>query len=146
MNHFTQKPYLFFLISVPILLFIGILNGDALLDINVHDTYFIISYFHLTILISFLFGIIGIAYWIMKKINIELSRWLNRVHLGLTFGGILAIWVLSHFYRTELMEYQFNNNLTSTIIAIILVIVLGQIIFLLNTIRGIIKKYIISHN
>nr|WP_246073353.1 cbb3-type cytochrome c oxidase subunit I [Formosa sediminum] len=52
---------------------IGILSGDAVLDINVHDTYYVISHFHIATLISILFGIIEIGYWIMNKANRKLS-------------------------------------------------------------------------
>lgn len=124
---------------------VGVLNGDTVLDINVHDTYFVIVYLHFAILISILFGIIGVGYWVMQKTNRKLSKWLNLTHIGLTFGTPLAVWILSNFYRTETMEYEFNNNLTLIITLIILIMVFGQLIFPINIIRGLmIKKNITS--
>ncbi len=111
-----------------------------MLDINVHDTYYVIAYLHLTILISTLFGIIGIGYWIMQKADRKLSKWLNWTHISLTFGGTLIVWILTKFYRTEIMEYEFNNNLTLIITLIILLMVVGQLIFPINIIYGLIKK------
>ena len=67
MNKLIEKPHLIFLLSIPIIMLIGILSEDAVLDINVHDTYYVIAYLHLAILISILFGIFGIGYWIMLK-------------------------------------------------------------------------------
>ena len=84
-----------------------------MLDINVHDTYFVFSQIDLTILISILFGIIGLGYWIMLKTNRKLSKWLNLIHITLTFGGILLIWILAQLFRESIMEYDFNNNGTS---------------------------------
>ena len=140
MNQLIKNPHLIFLLAIPIIMLIGLLSGDAELDINVHDTYYVIAYLHLAILISILFGIIGIGYWFMLKANRQLSKWLNLTHIGLTFGGPIVVWILTLFYRTEILEYEFNNNLTVIIILIILLIVLGQLIFPINIIYGFIKK------
>lgn len=140
MNKLIEKPHLLFLSTIPIILGIGILNGNTVLDINVHDTYYVVAYLHLAVLISILFGIIGIGYWVMQKAGRKLSKWLNWAHLGLTFGGTLLVWVLTKFYRTEIMEYKFNNNLSMVITIVILLIILGQLIFPINIIYGLIKK------
>tara|TARA_R110001606_G_C14962838_1_gene602121 strand:- start:88 stop:441 length:354 start_codon:yes stop_codon:yes gene_type:complete len=111
-----------------------------MLDINVHDTYFVFSQIDLTILISILFGIIGIGYWMMLKANRKLSKWLNLIHITLTFGGILLIWILAQLFRESIMEYNFNNNLTFGIYLIALIAIFGQLIYPINIISGIIKK------
>ena len=140
MNKLIEKPHLIFLLAIPIILLFGILNADNVLDINIHDTYFVILYIHFAILISILFGLMGIGYWIMQKSNRKLSKWLNWTHIVLTFGGVLAVWILSNFYRTEIMEYEFNNNLNLIITLIILIMIFGQFIFPINIIRGLIIK------
>ncbi|MBC7000901.1 cbb3-type cytochrome c oxidase subunit I [Cytophaga sp. FL35] len=140
MNRLFEKPHLIFLLAIPIIMLIGILSGDAVLDINVHDTYLVIAYLHFAVLISIVFGIIGIGYWIMQKANRKLSKWLIWTHIGLTFGGTLIVWILNKFYRTEIMEYEFNNNLTLIITLIILLMIIGQLIFPINIIYGLIKN------
>ncbi|WP_418603005.1 hypothetical protein [Hwangdonia sp.] len=140
MNKLIEKPHLIFLLAIPIIMLIGILSGDTMLDINIHDTYYVIAYFHLAILISILFGVIGIGYWIMLKSDRKLSKWLNWTHIGLTFGGTFIVWILTKFYRTEIMEYEFNNNLTLIITLILLLMIIGQLIFPINIIYGLIKK------
>lgn len=140
MSELSEKPHLIFLLAIPIIMLIGILSGDTMLDLNVHDTYYVISYLHLAIIISILFGIIGIGYWIMQKADRKLSKWLNWTHIGLTFGGTLIVWILTKFYRTEIMEYEFNNNLTLIITLITLLMIIGQIIFPINIIYGLTKK------
>jgi heme/copper-type cytochrome/quinol oxidase subunit 1 len=65
MNRLIEKPHLIFLRTIPIIMIIGLLSEDAILDINVHDTYYVIGYLHLAILISIVFGIIGCVYWIV---------------------------------------------------------------------------------
>ncbi len=119
---------------------IGFLCGDTVLSINIHDTYYVIAYFHLTILISLLFGVIGLGYWIMQKGNRRLSKWLSWTHVGLTFGGAFAVLILSQLYRGDIMEYEFNNNLNLTITLLLFIIILGQIIFPINIIHGLLKR------
>lgn len=122
------------------IMLIGILKGDALLDINVYDTYYLIGYLHLATLISILFGIIGMVYWIMQKANRKLSKWLNLTHIGLTIGGTLIVWILSKFYRIEITEHEFNNNLTLIITSIILFMIVGQLLFPINIIFGLVNR------
>lgn len=140
MNILIDKPYIIYLLAIPITVLIGILSGDATLDVNVHDTYYVIAYLHIAILISIIFGIIGIGYWIMHKADRKLSKWLNWTHIGLTFGGTLIVWILTKFYRTEFMEYEYNYNLTLIITLVILVMIVGQLIFPINIIYGLTKK------
>ncbi len=140
MNKLVEKPHLAFLLAIPILMLIGILRGNATLDINVHDTFYVIAYLHLATLISILFGIIGMGYWIMLKSDRKLSKWLNGTHIGLTFGGIIVVWILTKFYRSETVEYQFNSKLTLIITLIIILMIVGQLIFPINIIYGLIKK------
>ncbi|HMB63212.1 MAG TPA: cbb3-type cytochrome c oxidase subunit I [Eudoraea sp.] len=87
MSRLIEKPHLIFLLSIPIIMLIGILSGNAVLDLNIHDTHYVIAYLHFATLIAILFGIIGVGYWIMQKTDRKLSRWLNWTHVGLSFGG-----------------------------------------------------------
>ena len=76
----------------------------------------------------------------MQKMNKKLSKWLSWIHIVLTFGGPLAAWIISNFYRTEIVEFKFNNNLTLIITLIVLIIIFGQLIFPINIVRGLIIK------
>ena len=140
MSKLIEKPHLIFLTVIPIIMMIGILSGDSTLYFNVHDTYLVILYFHLTILISVFFGIIGFGYWIMQKANRKLSKWMYWTHIGLTFGGTWVILILAQLYRERIMEYEFNNNLTLIILLILLLIGIGQLLFPINIIYGLTKK------
>jgi len=119
---------------------IGVLNGDATVDINVHDTYYIVARLDLAMLISMLFGVFGLGYLMVWKANGKLSKWLNWMHIGLTFGGALVVLILAQLYRKEMMEYEFNNNLTLIIMLIVSLMVLGQFFFLINMIYALVKR------
>jgi len=140
MNKLIEKPQLIFLFAIPIIMLIGILSGDAVLDINLHDTYYVIAWNQLALISSILFGIIGIGYWMMQKGNRKLSKSLNWIHFGLTFGGILILLILNQLYRTEIMNVEYNNNLTLIISLILLIMIFGQFVFAINIIYGLLKK------
>jgi hypothetical protein len=110
------------------------------ITINIKDTYYAMSNHDLATLISILFGIIGLIYWIAGKVNGKLSKRLNLIHIALTFGGIILILILNEFFRKSIMEYNFNENLTMLIYLIATLVIIGQILFPINIINGIIKK------
>jgi cytochrome c oxidase subunit 1 len=107
MKFLINKPHLIFLLSIPIIMLIGILSGDTALDINVHDTYYIIAYLHIAILISILFGIIGL-------ISILYAGELSRPD-GLAFGFCIAyscfwIWRLVWQFTYQVNVYDINPD------------------------------------
>jgi cytochrome c oxidase subunit 1 len=56
----------------------GIILGDSTLDINVHDTYFVVAHFHLVMGISALYGMFaGIYHWFPRMFG----RMLNKIRL-----------------------------------------------------------------
>uniref|UniRef100_UPI0040499C79 hypothetical protein n=1 Tax=Gelidibacter sp. TaxID=2018083 RepID=UPI0040499C79 len=140
MSRITNKPHLIFWLSIPLIMLSGFVSSTENLVINKYDTYYVFSLTDLNILISILFAIIGLGYWIMLKANRKLSKWLNLTHIALTFGGILLIWVLPQLYRESIVEFDFNENLTLAIYSIAFIAIVGQIIFPINIIGGLIKN------
>ncbi len=141
MSRLIEKTHLFFLFSIPIFLLFGIWSRDATIDINVHDTYFVIAYFHLTFLLSLFFGTMGLGYWVAQKMNVPLSNGMKWIHLMLTFGGMLTVFILSQLHRSDRMEYTFNQHLEASIALIVLLILLGQVILPVNIVYGLIKNH-----
>lgn len=140
MNSIIDKPHLIFLPAIPIILLIGFLSGDSILDFNIADTYYVIASNDISIFLAMLFAIMGLGYWIIKRVNGTLSVRLNWFHIGLTFGGTIIALILSQFYRENIMEFEFNNGLSLIISLVILITILGQIIFPINIIYGILNK------
>lgn len=140
MSRIKTKPHQIFWISIPILILFGILYRNEMLNVNIYDTYFVFSKTDLAILIAILFAVIGLGYWIMLKFNIMLSKRLNLIHIILTFGGILIIWILAQLFREPVMESDFNNILTLVIYLIAFLTILGQLILPINIINALINK------
>lgn len=135
-----KRPYIPFLLAILPVMLLGYLSREAVLDINIHDTYVIINYGYLALWISVLFAIIGISYWAMTKANKKLATRLSAIHLILTFGGSLMLWILPYFYSLDAFAYAFNNDLTTAITLSVLVTLIGQILFPINIVYGLLRK------
>ena len=134
-----HKPHTIFWICIPLIVLIGMLEGgSAAIDINVHDTYFIIAAFHMAILNSILFGIIGFGYWLMQRFNRVLSKWLNWAHIILTLGGLVILWIISWIRSNSIPDSFDTLNMVAVIT--VLVIIFGQILYLINIFIGLFKK------
>ena len=145
MHKLITKPDLIFFLLIPVILLMGIMSGDTTLEINIHDTYFVIAHFHVAVLISILFGIIGVGYWLMKKSNRKLSKWLNWTHIVLTIGGLIAIFRIPYLSLGSDTQSQFPHfdeleKKNSILTSIILIITFGQLMYLINLIIGIFIK------
>jgi len=134
-----KKPHLIFWISIPVLILNGILNSNKMLDINIQDTYYVFSKTALIIVISSLLAIMGLGYYLTLKSKGKLSKWLNLIHVALTIGGMLTVFILTQLFRESIMEYKFNNNLTMAIYIMAIITIFAQILYPINLIGALIK-------
>ena len=81
--------HLFWAVAIIVLL-IGIIQNDKTLDINVHDTYFVISY-RLVSYAVFLFYILnGLGYWsLMKILKRRLIKAFTIIHTVILIGSFI---------------------------------------------------------
>jgi heme/copper-type cytochrome/quinol oxidase subunit 1 len=143
-----SRPYVVFWFLIPIILLVGLINPKEILDINIDDTYYVIQHSHLVILIAIYFCILGLGYWIIEKTCGKLIRNLNRVHLILTIGCLLIIWILFQFYQEikpeNLVDFiegnKLNENISFAIFIITMVWIIGQLLFSVNLTITILKK------
>jgi cytochrome c oxidase subunit I len=101
--HFT--PAMLFSIGL-VSLFItggltGIFLGNAPIDIQLHDTYFVVAHFHFVMGAAALFGVFaGIYHWFPKMYGRKMHYGWGKVHFWFTFIGIYAIFFPMHFMGT----------------------------------------------
>lgn len=131
-----NKPQFFLWATAILILSIGLISYDSqsVIDINVHDTYFVIQNFIITELIAGLLFLAGILYWIYQKANRTLNKLLTKAHLFLTIGGILAYPIV-----TTLLSWNDENGysiLNWVLPILILLVLIAQIFFILNLIIG----------
>tara|TARA_B110000046_G_scaffold25332_3_gene24830 strand:- start:20420 stop:22180 length:1761 start_codon:yes stop_codon:yes gene_type:complete len=76
----------------------GIILGDSALDINVHDTYFVVGHFHIVMGLSGTFGMIsGIYHWFPKMFGRMLDKNLGYLHFWATIISAYGVFFPMHF-------------------------------------------------
>jgi len=72
--------------------------NDNTIDINVRDTYFVISNFHVGIFFTQTFFILGFIYWLSLKSNLKLINALTKTHTIVTIGSVFAYFIGCYIY------------------------------------------------
>ncbi len=122
----------------------GIILADSTLDINVHDTYFVIAHFHIVMGLSAIFGMFaGVYHWFPKMFLRMMNKKLGYLHFWITFIAAYGVFFPMHFlglagvprrYYTNSAFPMFDNLVDINEIVTICAIIgaLGQVIFLFN--------------
>ena len=72
--------------------------AQPVLDIPLHDTYFVVGHFHLIMGVAAIFGIFGATYyWFPKMFARMMNETLGRWHFVLTFMGTYCIFMPMHY-------------------------------------------------
>lgn len=89
----------------------GIILGDSTLDINVHDTYFVVAHFHLVMGISALYGMFaGIYHWYPKLFGRMLNKNLGYVHFWVTAVCAYGVFFPMHFIGLAGLPRRYYTN------------------------------------
>ncbi len=76
----------------------GIILGNAALDIQLHDTYFVVAHFHLVMGAASAFGFLaGVYHWFPKMFGRMMNETLGYIHFWMTFVGIYLVFFPMHY-------------------------------------------------
>lgn len=76
----------------------GLYVGNAALDINLHDTYFVVAHFHLVMGSAAIFGMLsGVYHWYPKMFGRMMNEKLGYLHFWLTFIAAYLVFFPMHF-------------------------------------------------
>jgi cytochrome c oxidase subunit 1 len=122
----------------------GIYLGNAALDINLHDTYFVVAHFHLVMGSAAIFGMMsGIYHWYPKLFGRMLNETAGHFHFWLTLISAYCVFFPMHFmglagvprrYYANTAYDQFNVFVDMNEFITIAALLGGaaQLIFLIN--------------
>jgi len=89
----------------------GLILGDSTLDINVHDTYFVVAHFHLVMGISALYGMFaGLYHWYPKMFGRMLNKNLGYVHFWVTAICAYGVFFPMHFIGMAGLPRRYYTN------------------------------------
>jgi cytochrome c oxidase subunit 1 len=122
----------------------GIILADSALDINVHDTYFVVAHFHIVMGMSAIFGMFaGIYHWFPKMYGKMMNTKLGYAHFWITFVCAFGVFFPMHFiglagaprrYYSYSEFPMFNGVVDLNVLVTVFAIIgaLAQVIFTYN--------------
>ncbi len=116
------------------------------MDINIHDTYYVIEQIHLAILLAVFYFINGTGYWFVEKIlKKRLLNILTIIHCVILFGSFICYWLVYIYSKLIPSEpfplfdnYELINK--TLLILFVLIVFIGLPIYLINLLTGILRK------
>lgn len=129
----------------------GIFLGNAALDINLHDTYFVVAHFHLVMGSAAIFGMLaGIYHWFPRMFGRYMNNTLAYIHFWVTFATAYLVFFPMHFmgiagvprryYQFSVLP-EFNIWMDVNVLITVSAIVAGlvQLLFIWNFFYSIFK-------
>ncbi len=122
----------------------GIFLGNSALDINLHDTYFVVAHFHLVMGSAAFFGMLaGVYHWFPKMFGRMMDERLGSIHFWLTFVGVYLVFFPLHYIGiagfprryysfTSFDAFQTFTDLNSFVSIAATITFAAQFIFLFN--------------
>ncbi|MFT6854083.1 MAG: cytochrome c oxidase subunit 1 [Cyclobacteriaceae bacterium] len=76
----------------------GLFLGNSAVDINLHDTYFVVAHFHLVMGSASFFGLLaGVYHWFPKMFGRMMDEKLGYIHFWATFIGVYLVFFPLHY-------------------------------------------------
>ena len=89
----------------------GLILGDSALDINVHDTYFVVGHFHIVMGLSAIYGMLaGVYHWFPKMYGKMMNKTLGYVHFWATFICAYGVFFPMHFLGLAGLPRRYYTN------------------------------------
>ena len=122
----------------------GIWLGNSALDIQLHDTYFVVAHFHIVMGVAAFFGMYaGVYHWFPKMYGRFMNDTLGKIHFwGTIIGAYAVFWPMHYLGMAGVPRryYSFDNFQTfayfdgmNKFITIAAIITFGfQILFVIN--------------
>ena len=122
----------------------GIILADSALDIDVHDTYFVVGHFHIVMGLSAIFGMFaGVYHWFPKLYGRMMNKKMGYLHFWVTLVCGYGVFFPMHFTglagaprryyeysEFPMFDHVIDLNVVITVFALIGAVI--QVVFLFN--------------
>ena len=127
----------------------GIILGNSAIDIQLHDTMFVVAHFHIVMGIAAFFGMFaGVYHWFPRLYGRYMNETLGQIHFYVTLVGAYCIFFPMHFMTGLPRRYYsyanfetFNNfnNLAAFMSVVAILVFMAQLLFVINFFYSIFK-------
>ena len=89
----------------------GLILGDSALDINIHDTYFVVGHFHIVMGLSAIFGMFaGVYHWFPRMYGRMMNKNFGYIHFWGTFISAYGVFFPMHFLGLAGLPRRYYTN------------------------------------
>lgn len=150
MNLKKIKVYHIFWIVAILIVIIGIVQNrdpNAFIDINIHDTYYVLGNFDCTVFLSLSFFLMGTGYWLLQKVfKKQLIQFLTISHSIILIGSFILYWIIyfcsaRHQVNSNFSLYDDYLSINTVLVCeFFLIVFIATPIYIINLLIGIFRK------
>ena len=136
MRSLIHQPHSVLWLAVPVLLGLSLLGLQRTMDLQLHDTYFVLTLPSVGLVLISWVGLLGLGYWLMRRY--PLISWLTGIHVVLTLLACVALLLVGLFFAGLISSGSFAA--VNKVAGILLLIVVGsQFLYLANLLQGLVR-------
>lgn len=145
-SKFYTYIHVLFLVLAAVLFLASIMYLPTdLVDINIHDTYYLFAFVEMLRLLASIFAVEGFIYWVFPKIKRVPNKKLILIHVLLTHGLLLFAVIYQCLAPTNdgfpLYDQALPKQNLHLIVGVLLL--LGRLVFMINTIKTLLQKKLV---
>ncbi len=122
----------------------GLFLGNSAIDIQMHDTYFVVAHFHIVMGVAAFFGMFaGVYHWFPKMYGRFMNDTLGKIHFWVTMIGAYCVFWPMHYiglagvprryYSNDAFEtFRHFGDINQFITVAAIITFVGQMIFVIN--------------
>ncbi|MET0945179.1 MAG: hypothetical protein ABWY22_07210 [Flavobacterium sp.] len=124
-------------------------DPNSILDINVHDTYYVISNYDCTLVLFTTYFLTGLLYWLFEKLpQKQLVKPLTIIHSTILVGSFISYWLIIFLDdklfvidpNFPLLNYKDQVINITLLLELFTIAFVGIPIFIINLLIGLLRR------
>lgn len=140
-----SKPYTLLWSWVLVLVILAFIVKEDSLNINFHDTYYVIAKAHIAIVLSVWFLLCGVGYLVVKRLHRKLTYWLTLLHILISVVTSTIVFfpnffVITSYDNRNRHAYDTIIDENEVLVLAFLIFIASQALYFVNVLRAAVKK------
>lgn len=139
MNKILNNPHKSIWLTIPVIIALSMTGFNSTIDIQLHDTYFVVASIHFGIFLSIILGIIGFIYWLIR--NKILVNWMTAIHVFTTISAFVLVVATELIFKDVIQgDVEAFRTVNLIVFAVMIIAFLSQFIFITNLVFSLMRN------